>query len=357
MPNPRLSLEEALATVQAVEEEIAKGLPKSKALRSVDKAFGLPRGGTYHRLKRAMELYEVEPNWGAKAKPFEIAFLPDEVADAQELLARRKKEYARKDLAEKARKLVSIKVKIPGPIGIVHFGDPHVDDPGTDIQALEDHVKIVNKTEGLFGANIGDNNNNWVGRLARLYGEQSTSAAEAWVLVEWLVQSVHWLYLLGGNHGGWSGAGDPLKWMKKLPTIQDTWGARLNLEFPNGKHVRVNARHDFGGHSMWNTTHGPSKAAQMGWRDHLLVAGHKHVSGYQILKDPSSGLLSHILRVAGYKVHDRYAKDLGLPDQNISPAAVTIIDPRWEDSDPRLLTVFHDVALGADFLTFLRRRK
>ena len=68
---------------------------------------------------------------------------------------------------------------------------------------------------------------------------------------------------------------------------------------------------------MWNTAHGLSKAIQMGWRDHVLTAGHTHVSGYQVLKDPATGLVSHALRIASYKEIDRYAEQKGLPDQNI----------------------------------------
>jgi hypothetical protein len=292
-----------------------------------------------------------------KGKLFDQPFLPDEVAPIEELLARREREYELKSTAEYARKLIPVKIKIHGPIGISHLGDPHVDDPGTDIKTLRRHIDVINKTEGMVAANVGDMQNNWVGRLAHLYGEQSTSAAESWALTEWLIESTDWLYLLGGNHDLWSGAGDPLKWIASHHgQTFEAWGARLNLKFPNGKEIRINARHDFAGHSMWNTAHGPAKAVQMGWRDHLLTCGHKHTSGYQLLKDPASGLISHALRVAGYKIHDRYAKELGLPNQNISPASVTIIDPRFADDDVRLITVIHDVEEGADFLKFKRKR-
>lgn len=108
---------------------------------------------------------------------------------------------------------------------------------------------------------------------------------------------------------------------------------------------------------MYNTAHGPAKAAQMGWRDHMLTCGHTHVSGYQVVKDPSSGIISHAIRVASYKLHDRYAVEKGLPDQNIFMCPVTIIDPRYDDSDPRLITTVFDPGTGADFLTFLRKRK
>lgn len=294
-------------------------------------------------------------------RDFEAPLLPSEIPSSDELLERRRKEWERKNAAELARSLIPVRVRKDGPIGIVHFGDPHVDDPGTDIVTLEKHVRLVQQTDGLFGANVGDLQNAWIGRLAHLWGQQSTSKAEAWVLTEWLVTSINWLYLIGGNHDVWAnagqGKGDPVQWMTRTQTgVYEVYGARLNLVFPNGKQVRVNARHDFSGHSMWNPAHGPAKAVQMGWRDHILTCGHKHISGYQVLKCPSTGLISHAIRVAGYKVHDSYAKAQGLPNQNITPASVTIIDPRFEDDDPRLITVIHDVEEGAEYLTWKRTR-
>lgn len=289
--------------------------------------------------------------------PFRVeSDIPEEI-NLDELLERRKKQYKRKSDHEDAKKLVHIAVNIDGPIGILHMGDPHVDDDGTDIETLEKHATYCRETEGLFAATVGDLQNNWIGRLARLYGEQSTSAAEGWALTEWLVRQCEWLYIIGGNHDAWSGAGDPLAWIARHKgTLFEGWGARLQLEFPNKKTIRINARHDFAGHSMWNPAHGIAKAVQMGWRDHILTAGHKHISGYQILKDPSSGLISHAIRVAGYKIHDRYAKEKGLPDQNISPAVITVIDPTKADNDPGLVSVFHNIDIGVDYLKWLRNR-
>jgi hypothetical protein len=369
MSAPPLSEKEARRTVDTINEYLRAGFkPPSKgghgasAIQKAAADLHIASQTLGHRLKVAKERFGLEPKWDlwpdTPAKPFEIAELPSELPGAEELLQRRRKEWQRKSAHETARSLISVKIKIDGPIGIVHMGDPHVDDPGTNIDALEQHVDIINRTEGMFGANVGDLQNNWVGRLARLYGEQSTSAAEAWVLTEWLVRSVKWLYLIGGNHDLWSGSGDPVKWIAAhAGQMYEGWGARLNLVFPNKKEVRVNARHDFAGNSMWNTAHGVAKAVQMGWRDHIATCGHRHTSGYQILKDPSSGLISHALRIAGYKVFDRYAKELGLPNQNVTPAVVTIIDPTRADDDPRLVTVINDVELGADVLTWLRRKK
>lgn len=293
----------------------------------------------------------------AQAKAFEVRELPEELPTAKQLLERRRTQFERKATAKEARALVPVQVKIDGPFGVMHMGDPHVDDDGTDIAKLERHVQVCNETPGLFAANVGDYSNNWVGRLARLYGEQSTSAAEAWVLVEWLISSTHWLYLIGGNHDLWSGSGDPVQWMaRQAKSLYEHHGARLGLTTPKGRVFRVNARHDFTGHSQWNVTHGPAKAAQMGWRDHVLTCGHTHTSGYQVVKDPATSLISHAIRCGSYKTYDRYAEEKGLPNQNIFVAPVTIFDDRYADDDPRAVVVIFDPEEGADYLTWKRAK-
>lgn len=339
MSTPRMSAALVAETLALVEKHGGNVLKAAKA-------SGIPRPTLQARLYTAQHV-----------KPFEHDPLPSEHLTADELVTKRKAQYAKKHAAADARKLIPIRITIDGPIGIAHFGDPHVDDDGTNIALLEQHVAIVNRTPGLFAGNVGDYRNNWIGRLARLYGEQSLGAAEALLLVEWLIKGTDWLYLVGGNHDAWSGADDPLRWIAQQTTaLHEPHAARLELQFPNRRRVRINARHDFKGHSMWNTAHGPAKAVQLGWRDHILTCGHLHTSGYQVLKDPACGLISHAIRVASYKLHDRYAVEKGLPDQNIFVCPVTIIDPRFADDDPRLVTTIFDPETAADFLTFLRQR-
>lgn len=288
-------------------------------------------------------------------EPFEVHHPPEEI-DVDELLERRKQQFDRKTAHEQARKLIPVDVKIGGPIGILHFGDPHVDDDGTDIRALERHTDLCRRTEGLFAANVGDTTNNWPGRMGRLYGEQSTSAREAWLLAEWFISRCQWIYLIGGNHDCWSGSGDPLIWLSRQgQSMYQTSEARLNLRFPNGEEVRVNARHDFAGHSQYNPAHGSMKAAQFGLRDHILVNGHTHVSGYGVVKDPAEGIVCHCVQVASYKIYDRYARDKGFRDQHISPCAVTIIDPDAPEASK--VTLFWEPEAAADYLTFLRNRR
>ena len=322
------------------------------SLKSAGDALGMSKDSLWRRVTEAKERF-------AKSTEFYIdkEELVDETAPLEEIIQRRRLEFLRKEASEKSRNLISCKVKIDGPIAILHMGDNHVDDPGTSIDLLEQHVGLISETQGLFGANVGDMANHWVGRLARLHAHQTVTEAETWKLVEWLVTSVDWLYMIGGNHDLWVGDGDPIEWMiRKQAGVYQAHGARIGLQFPNGKEVRVNARHDWTGHSQWNPAHGPAKAAQMGIDDHVIISGHRHISGYQLVKQPNSGLISHAIRVASYKIYDNYAKQMGLRNQNISPAVITVINPERSDDDPGLVTVLHDINTGVDFLKFLRRR-
>lgn len=320
------------------------------------RALRLPRTTFRTRLNDAIRLGHEPGATAAKpAREFEIDPLPDEELSAEELISQRIRKFNKKKTYEDARRLIPVKVKIDGPILIWHFGDPHIDDDGTDIAAIVQHTDLVRNTPGVFGANVGDTTNNWVGRLARLFAQQSTSHAQAWVLAEWFLKRVEWLYLIGGNHDAWSGAGDPIKWIQRgrsAPYMSSE--VRLELRFPNGNTCRINARHDFNGHSQYNPAHGPMKASMFGVRDHLNIAGHKHISGHGVLKNPEDGSLCHSILVAGYKVFDRYALDKGFRDQRISPGVATLIDPSLPNTHPDFITPFWDLERGIHMLKQLR---
>jgi hypothetical protein len=342
---PNLSAE----LLQAAVDAVAVHGNKVKAAT----ALGIPRGTFDHRHREAVRRGYVP----GKANEFEFTPLPESDVPIDELIAHRKRQFERKREHEEASRLIPIRVKIDGPIGILHFGDPHVDDDGTDIGALEHHTKLVRETEGLFGANAGDTTNNWCGRLARLYSEQSTSSAQAWRLAEWFIGSCRWLYMIGGNHDLWSGSGDPLKWIaKQQNALYQSSEARIDLQFPNKRSVRINARHDHSGSSIWNPAHGPQKALQLGFRDHIAIAGHKHESAYGVVKDPDSGITMHAIKVASYKIFDRYQKERGFRDMTLSPCVLTLIDPALPPTHPDLVKVFWDADEGVEFLKWKRRK-
>lgn len=290
---------------------------------------------------------------------------PDtDVEDVAVLVAQKKRHFDRITAREEALRSVPIRVTLDGPIGILHHGDPHIDDDGTDIYALERHATLCRETEGLFAGNVGDATNNWVGRLARLYGSQSTTEMQAIALLEWWMSlyqmpegRTKWLYLISGNHDYWHGdARDPMRWIaQQAGALHQPSEIRMRLELPSGRTCSINARHDFSGHSMWNPAHGVGRAVQMGNWDDISVCGHRHVSGYMILRCPQDDRICHALQVASYKLYDRYARDKGFRDQHVSPAVMTLIDPSAK-TPAGYVTVFHDVELGADYLTWRRKQ-
>jgi len=350
---------------KASDDQILKSLQEANGIRAIVAAkFKMNERTLQMRLKKMKDKGYIIPD--STYQPgrqvvdkgdYEFTALPDDDVPIEELIAQRKRKFQHKREHEEASKLIPIKVKMDGAIGILHFGDPHVDDDGCDIEAIERHTDLVNRTEGLFAANVGDTTNNWCGRLARLYADQTTSAAQAWKIAEWFINRCNWLYMIGGNHDLWSGSGDPLRWIaKQQDALYKSSEARLALRFPNGLEVRVNARHDHSGSSIWNPAHGPMKAALMGTRDHLYVAGHKHESAYSVLKDAISGITMHACKVASYKIYDRYAKERGFRDNCLSPCALTTINPALPADHPDLVKVWWDPEEGADYLTYLRRR-
>ena len=88
-----------------------------------------------------------------------------------------------------------------------------------------------------------------------------------------------------------------------------------------------------------------------------MTCGHIHTSGYQVLKDPASGLVSHALQVASFKVIDKFANKMGLDNKNIFNCPVTIIDPQYNDDDNRLITTIFDPEEGSEYLTWKRNKK
>ena len=338
------------------------GVGKQSVISYVAERLDILPQAAKMRVHRALARFPIEGVSVGEAQPaptkwteFTVVELPSGETPITELIAAKMAKFHRETVAREARSLIPVQVNIEGAYGIMHTGDPHVDDDGCDWATLQRHIDICNRTEGLFAANVGDLSNNWVGRLARLHANQSTTASDAVRLVEWLINAVPWLYLVGGNHDAWSGANDPIKWMSRQAGVSyEMHGMRLSLVQPNGKSVRVNARHDFKGHSMWNGTHALTKAAKFAWdKDDIYVCGHRHSAGYANLIMQNGAHVAHAISLGAYKVFDDYADAHGFSPENM-PAAVTIINSDARTPAGRV-SFFWDVEEGAEYLRYLRR--
>ena len=52
---------------------------------------------------------------------------------------------------------------------------------------------------------------------------------------------------------------------------------------------------------------------------------------------------------------DKFAEKMGLDDKNIFNAPVTIIDPRYDDDDIRLITTIFSPEKAAGYLNYIRQ--
>lgn len=286
-------------------------------------------------------------------KDIEVSPAPPTDEPLEDLIARKKMGMQRASAHEAWARLIPVAVKTRGPIGLFLVGDPHIDDDHCDIAQLEHDLTTVDSTRGMYAGHIGDLTNNWVGRLKALYAAQSTTFHDGMRLAQWMLDLAPNLFVVGGNHDVWEKGMDLLRFVVRQGALQ-AHGARMELTWPDGKKLRIHARHDFPGRSQYSDTHGMKRELLFGYKDHLLVAGHTHVDEARC--EPSLDGDAHwLFRVSGYKVIDDYAKEHNFRSKRIRPGVTVILDPSQPVPADRIKP-YWDVEHAADILTFLRKK-
>ena len=243
------------------------------------------------------------------------------------------------------------------PFGICCFGDPHVDDESCDWVELTRVVKICQDTPGVVAASVGDQMNNWIGRLMRKFADTSCLTSDGWRLSQWLLEALDWIALVGGNHDQWAHAvgRDPLKVIADGARVRcfanDEIRITLKFESPELEPLIWVIRHDAPGRSWFHPSHGPNKLAMLDGRVHLVTAGHIHTWAYLSQEMPHSRV-THAIRVRGFKRNDEYALSKGFSEDTYGCACMIVVDPVV--IGPDRIKVFWDVQRGADYLTQLR---
>ena len=337
----------------------------AKAYRSVAgaaRATGVPRTTFDHRVKVAMMRFSLpHPAAIVVDAPAFTAYAPKSKArPLDEIIAHRLAESDRAADYESANEILRIDIKTPGPVGLMIFGDPHIDNPGCDFSLLKSHLEIAASRSGyVYAGNIGDLQDNWIGRLERLYADTTINAKEIWALVEWMMKGagVRWTWLARGNHDLWCGRNDPLDWIAKSAGvgIDKGWAARIGFHHPNGTVTRMNAAHDFPGNSQFNPLHALKREVLHGFRDHIIIAGHRHI-GASATDVNGDGMPFVMVRASGYKISDFYRVEKGLKARPVHPAAFIVVDPDEPDKSPNRVWVAPSVEVGAYVLDQLRNR-
>lgn len=308
------------------------------------------------REKRAIEFgHRTAVRKANDAPVYTLPQMPSPDLPIDEIISRLSEDSKRRIEANAAREWARIQINVDGPYILLFWGDPHLDDDGCAFHVVQQHVAEAKANKYIINVGLGDYQNNWVGRLARLYANQETSARTAWRLVEWWIREVRPALLIKGNHDLWSGAGDPLDWMvRQSESFTEDWLAKVEFVSPNGKSCRLWAAHDFKGTSMWNPLHSNQrKARESGARAHLYVAGHRHEWGCATHEDPDSGHVYTLLRARGYKVLDSYAEQSGFGSQRYGHSIAVVVDPDAIEGD-RFITPFINPIAASQYLRFLR---
>lgn len=271
-----------------------------------------------------------------------------------EILAQIERNYEDKKSTADERHWFPVKMMSNKPVGLMVWGDPHLDSPGCDIPLLRHHMRLA-AHPGVVSINIGDTLDGWVGRLARLYADSRVDVHTARELAQWFLREVRWLLWIAGNHDSWADNQTILRLMSKQEGVALLdWEAKFKLCFPNGTELLVHAAHDFPGRSIHNVVHGPMRASRFSSPADLFLAGHIHQWGSSVFEMTGFDRTPHSVRVRGYKTIDKYATQLGYQSAKHGASCLIIIDPNVEG--PGRILPCWDIAQGVDMLDALLQR-
>ena len=101
--------------------------------------------------------------------------------------------YNKRRHAKDAREPIPVRLKTDAPVGLLFFGDPHLDSPQCDWPELRRCVAICESTEGLREVLLdgGDHTDNWTGRLQREYANSEATAKQGWKPSDWFINSIY----------------------------------------------------------------------------------------------------------------------------------------------------------------------
>jgi hypothetical protein len=288
----------------------------------------------------------------------------DDDIPVEELIDNLEKRVVKKMAREREERWYPIMMPDDLPFANVIFGDPHM---GTHCNwpQLRADVNTVAITPGMYGTNIGDLTDNWPlsGRLSRLWATNDMSTSTEWKLIKWFTQDagIVWIAYVLGNHDHFSpGAYEKFSEIcRNLVPVTDN-EAKFILRTPNGSAFPHWVRHDFPGHSQFNTLHSlmrflREKADVSRGTQILGVEGHKHNWAIHEEEVQHKGYFFTCARARGYKVADDYAVGLGYDNQEFGASIVYIMNPQAK-SLAQATSIWKDVESGAEYLTWLRAK-
>jgi hypothetical protein len=261
----------------------------------------------------------------------------------------------------RARNVVQVRIKTPGPFGVVGLPDNHLNNPGTHLRRVFQDADLIAQHPALYAVAVGDWLDNFiVGRLERERRGDIMSHDDSWRLLEHYVATLmpKLVAAISGNHMDWSkslGGVDVLKRMFEdagLGPIYDTDEIRVELISPDGTSWLHKVRHKYRGHSKYNQVHGILVDMLENWQgEDVFWGGHIHTAGHLSIQKKWAGESRTVrgVQLGAYKLIDGYARQEGFRENTPFLVPMVVHDPAG-----RRTLFFEDMRDGLRHLDMLR---
>lgn len=225
----------------------------------------------------------------------------------------------------------SLVTRIKSPVFVLgFFGDPHLDNPGCNLELFEEELSYLDPAQHVFGICIGDVFDNWVRALAHA-GKQSTDPYAAWIVFEHMMHHNPFLALILGNHDIWNvGTANVLtEFCRSVGMLVRRSGGRIIVDTGQGEPLTISARHIWQGSSMYSEAHNLKRAATFGHTsDDIVTGGHYHKGEVREHVRPEDGKVQRLIALDSFKEYDDYANDRGFMSAKRHPVVWCAIDTR-----------------------------
>lgn len=287
--------------------------------------------------------------------------LPDPEEPIEALIERACRANERYAAYHQARNIVTVRIKTPGPFGVVGLPDNHLNNRGTQLRLAFQHADTIARHPALYAVAVGDWLDNFiVGRLERERRKDIMSHDDSWRLLEHYVSVLmpKIVAAISGNHMDWTaqmGGVDVMKRLFKeagLGAVFDNDEIRVRLVTPDGAEFVHKARHKYRGHSKYNQVHGILVDMLENWQgEDVFWGGHIHTAGHLSIQKKWAGesRAVHGVQLAAYKTIDGYSRQEGFRENVPFLVPMVVHVP-----DGGRTVFFEDMADGIRYLDMLR---
>lgn len=323
-------------------------------IRQTAKALDCTTSNISRRLRAAIEAGD------DRIKPEDL--FPDQtVSRPMEEILRARTELGLRNDRKKAKgdwRKPSLITLNSGPILLGLFGDPHLDNSGTDLDLFEEELSRRDPERGIYTCCGGDFFDNWPRAMGHLYAE-SGDPYPAWVMFEHWMDNHPFLFSVSGNHDLFaSGTANFLdEFMRQRGMVMRRSGGRFLLDLGNNNPITISMRHIWQGGSIYSEAHNLKRAATWGHTDDDLIAGfHFHKGELRTHVRPLDGKVSKLAQISSFKKLDNYANDRGFMSPETPPVVWFVLDDREPVTSHARVQPFYGFEEAQAMLAFQRGR-